>query len=204
MQLDKAVFFRAARAGLLGPKLESGEVQGCEAILDAFSGAGLPLPQLAYALATAFHETAGTMQPIKERGGYNYLENNYGINGRNPQRARAHGHTSVGDGARWAGRGLVQLTWKDNYIKFDRLLGLRGALIANPDLAMRMDIAVRIMLIGMTTGGFTGAKMSTFLKPPHVDYFNARTIINGHDDARLIAGYADKFDLYLQQAQYRP
>ena len=60
---DKAPFYALLRKGLLGPTIEPGELQGCEAILAAMDGT--PLSHCAYALATAYHETARTMQPVR-------------------------------------------------------------------------------------------------------------------------------------------
>jgi putative chitinase len=59
---SEAKFYDAVRRGLLGPTLSPDEVSGCAAILSAMAAA--PLAWTAYALATAYHETAHTMQPI--------------------------------------------------------------------------------------------------------------------------------------------
>lgn len=69
--MTTAKFFDAMRRGLLGPTLSQSEVSGCNAIIDAMQG--LPLSYTAYALATAYKETARTMQPIDERGGPSYF-----------------------------------------------------------------------------------------------------------------------------------
>ena len=52
-------FFDAMRSGLMAPTLDNNEVSGSNAILEAMEG--LPIAWCAYALATAFHETAHTM-----------------------------------------------------------------------------------------------------------------------------------------------
>jgi hypothetical protein len=79
--MNRQAFFNALRGGFTGA-LEPQEVTGTEAILDAM--AGLPLAFVAYALATAWHETAGTMQPIKERGGTSYFFSRYDPKGPRP------------------------------------------------------------------------------------------------------------------------
>jgi putative chitinase len=76
-------FFAALRSGLLGPTLSAQEVDGCNAILKAMEGA--PLAWTAYALATAYHETASTMQPIKEYGGSTYFTRMYDVTGAAPR-----------------------------------------------------------------------------------------------------------------------
>jgi putative chitinase len=81
--VDRGIFFARARAGkLLGPTLTQSEVDGCTAILDAMMGA--PLAYVAYALATAYLETAHTMQPIEEFGGPAYFFRMYDKGGNRP------------------------------------------------------------------------------------------------------------------------
>ena len=193
-------FFDALRAGdLLGPVLTTSEVQGVNAVLAAMEG--LKLSWKAYALATAYHETAGTMQPIKERGGDAYFTRLYDPRGANPDLARKLGNTAPGDGPRFAGRGYVQLTGRANYVKAGAKLGAN--LTENPDLAMEPGIAAKIMRLGMTEGWFTSRRLSHYL-PDEIgtegQFINARKIINGMDKAALIAGHAIKFQRHLQAA----
>lgn len=72
-------------------------------------------------------------------------------------------------------------------------------LVSNPDLALKPDIAYRIMLIGMNKGLFTGKKLSDYITDKNADYINARKIINGNDRAELIAGYATDFENLLKK-----
>jgi predicted chitinase len=202
MAMNRAAFFDNLRDGLLGPSLDTGEVGGCEAILDAM--AGEPLSWCAYALSTAYHETAHTMQPIKEYGGARYFFRMYDPQGQRPQVARRLGNTEAGDGVKFAGRGYVQLTGRANYAKAGAKLGLD--LIAQPDLAMRPDVAADIMREGMLHGWFTGRGFYSYL--PSVGgsdrkaYINARRIINGIDRAGDIADYAGKFEAALRKGEW--
>jgi putative chitinase len=186
-------FFAVLRQGqMLGPQLTAAEVGGCEAI--AAAGAGkFPTSWAAYALATAYHETAGTMQPIKEYGGEAYLRRMYDIQGARPEKARELGNLTPGDGVRYCGRGYVQLTGKANYARAEREIG--QPLVAEPDLAMQPDIAARIMARGMSEGWFTGKSLRDYIpaKATRQHFTNARRIINGTDKADLIAGYALAF-----------
>lgn len=186
-------FFASLKAGLLGPILTASEVAGLSAILSAMEG--LPLAWTAYALATAYHETAHSMQPVKERGGEAYYTRMYDPLGQRPQVAAALGNTEPGDGSRFAGRGYVQLTGRDGYARAGELLG--QDLIANPDLALRPVLAASIMRLGMKGGWFTGKSFGSFLpsKGPakEAQFIQARRIINGLDRAELIAGYALQF-----------
>ena len=52
------------------------------------------------------------------------------------------GNTAAGEGFRYRGRGLIQLTGKDNYKKFGDLIGVD--LVSNPDLANDPDIARKL------------------------------------------------------------
>jgi hypothetical protein len=182
---DPAAFFAAARHGVLGPVLSQDEVDGCTITLKACAAARWPVSWAAYGLATKYHETAGTMRPIREYG---------------KGRGRPYGAPGRNGGQVPYGRGDVQLTHDDNYERADRELGLNGALVANYDLALDPDIAARIMVWGMQGGRFTGKGLADYL-PAVADihqFSNARRIINGLDKAVLIAGYALEFQSDLQ------
>jgi putative chitinase len=193
---DTAAFFAVLRNGPLRHKKPS-QVMGTEAILGAM--AGLPVSWCAYALATAWHETAYTQQPIKERGGRGYFMRMYDKTGNRPGVAKALGNTVAGDGATYAGRGFVQLTGRRNYGFAERKIG--EPLLSNPDLAMRPDIAARILREGMIDGWFTGRGFVAFLPsdgPASLTQFRqARRIINGMDKADKIAGEALAFQAAL-------
>jgi hypothetical protein len=191
--MDRAAFYRSIRASLFGGHMSQAQVEGCEVILDEWDaeakrvGAYGRRQHLSYMLATAFHETAATMQPVRE--GY-YLGEESGKAERYRKKLRYYP---------WYGRGLVQLTWEANYQKADDELGLHGTLIGNPDLALDHTIAVRVMFAGMRAGWFAGDRkgrhtLARYLYPGHTDFIGARRIINGQDCAVQIAGYAEKFD----------
>lgn len=186
-------FYDALRAGnVLGPVLSQVEVDGCNAIVAACVDARWPIADTAYALATAYHETAGTMQPIREYG--RGKGRRYGVPGK-------HG------GQIAYGRGYVQLTWPDNYERADRELGLGGRLIANYDLALDPKIAASIMIRGMAEGWFTGRDLDDDLPrdgPATLAQFIAsRDIINGTDKAAMIGDYAVHFQGALQAGGYQ-
>lgn len=191
--MNEKLFFDGVRAGILGAKLDEDEVTGCQAILEAC--AGFPVAWTAYALATAYHETAHTMQPIKEYGGDKYFFRRYDIQGQNPALAKRLGNTVPGDGAKYAGRGYVQLTGRANYKRAGEKLNVD--LLGDPDLAMNKDIAARIMREGMRDGWFTGKKLFDYVAgvgpAGRAQFASARRIINGTDRAAEIANYALQF-----------
>jgi hypothetical protein len=193
-----APFFTKARAGkLLGPKLSQSEVDGCTAILATLEG--LPLSYQAYGLATAYHETAHSMQPVREAGGPLYYFRMYDKDGNRPAVARQLGNTQPGDGILYAGRGYVQLTGRGGYQKMQDALGV--PLIENPDLALKDDVAAKVMRVGMKGGLFTGKSFASYLPATGpatlAQFISARRIINGSDRAGDIAGYAMEFQGYL-------
>jgi putative chitinase len=202
--LNPTGFFNAVRHGVMGPKLEQSEVEGCQAILSACEGS--PLADAAYELATAWHETAHTLQPVKEIGGPAYFFRLYDLKGQRPHVAEALGNTEPGDGARYAGRGYVQLTGRANYLRAGRALGLGSQLVDAPDRAQEPEIAAKVMAHGMAEGWFTGRKLADFLPADRpatrAEFMAARRIINGTDRNDLIADYAVEFQIALQAGQW--
>lgn len=204
---NPAAFFDFLRRDkMLGPVLSPTEVSGLNALLEAFGRDDWPINWAAYGFATAYHETAGTMLPIKERGGDGYLTRMYDVTGDNPVRARRFGNTQPGDGVRFCGRGYVQLTWRANYQKAQDETGY--PLISNPNLAMDPAIAATIMVKGMREGWFTGRRLADYLPSNPAaqagdGYTQARRIINGTDKAVLIAGYAHRFEAALRAGGWR-
>lgn len=195
--MNEAAFFNACRNGVMGPALDNNEVTGAKAILAAMVGA--PVAHTAYALATAWHETAHTMQPVKEYGGPSYFHRMYDPQGQRPKLAKANGNIHPGDGVKFCGRGYVQLTWRNNYRRLGDKIG--QPLESNPDLAMRPDIAAQIMRRGMDDGEFTGKAFAHFLPKDGAaqrpEFIAARRIINGSDKAAIIADYAIGFQKAL-------
>jgi len=164
------IFFDDVRNSLFGGKLSQGQVEGMENIINYST---VSLDQLAYVLATVKWETAHTMQPIKEYGSTAYLKSK----------------------PYWPyyGRGLVQLTWRDNYAKY--------GLEKTPDKALEWETALFVLFDGMTKGLFTSKKLDDYINDNKRDYINARRIINGTDRAKEIAQIADAYRTALIAAQ---
>ncbi len=147
-------------------------------------GAVTDVKQVAYMLATVKHETAHTYEAIEEYG-----------------KGRGHEYGKKINGKAYYGRGFVQLTWLSNYRRLGKELGIGEKLVEQPELALQSDIAYRIMSAGMRKGLFTGRKLSDYIGGGKADYVNARKIINGLDRAKLIAGYAKKFEKVLTASE---
>lgn len=137
-----------------------------------------PIEYLAYIIATAYHETGHTLYPNKERGSVEYFKRMYDINGTRPNVARMLGNVRPGDGSKFPGAGLVHITGRDNYRRQGNKLGI--PLEDNPELALRPDIAIQILIDGMLDGDFTGKSLLNFtIDKNGLDTKNARLVVNG-------------------------
>jgi len=171
--MNREYFFNRIRQSVFGGKMTQPQVEGVTNILN-YRDKNWPKmsdDELAYLLATVVHETAHKMQPIREMGGERYL------------RSKKY--------YPWVGEGLVQVTWKENAVKF-------GA--KKPGDLLTWPIALRAAFEGMIKGMFTGKKLADYISKDRVDYVGARRIINGTDRAKLVAGYARAFRDALKQA----
>lgn len=193
--MKREAFFATVRAKL--GRLKQSQVDGFEVILAACDG--LPRSHRAYLLATAWHETAATMQPVREtlattdQAAVNRLEKAWKA-GRLKSVKTPYWRFDA-SGKSWLGRGYVQLTHRDNYAKAAALTGVD--LLGDPNRAMNPTVAAKILVEGSQVGLFTGKKLADYLPG---DYLGARHIINGTDKAQLIASYAEIFDRALQAA----
>lgn len=169
----KKQFYDVVRAKY-GP-LSTEQVKGFELILNEALKRGVRWDNLAYILATVWHETGFTMQPIKEYGGEKYL------------RSKKY----------WPyfGRGYVQLTWDYNYEKASKYFGVD--FLKNPDLVMLPEYAIPILFVGMERGWFTGKDFDDYLdgvdeddKEDLREFSNARRIVNGTDKQVEIGRHA--------------
>lgn len=183
--MDDTAFFAAVRTAF-GP-LKQAQVDGFNILLEATKA--LALDSRAYILATAWHETARTMQPIYERGAVSYFAKYEP----GTKIGKALGNTLKGDGYRFRGRGYVQITGRANYKKASGIVGVD--LVANPDQALNPTVAAVIIVNGMMDGWFTGKTLTSA-----IDYADARRVVNGTDKADLIAGYAEGFEAALVAA----
>lgn len=152
-------------------------------LIDEAKKLGVLRNQLAYVLATAYHESGHTMKPVREAF---WLSEAW-----RKKNLRYYP---------WYGRGYVQLTWDYNYKKASEKIGVD--LMKDPDLAMMTDNAVKIILWGMIEGWFTGKKLSDYITLMKSDFINARYIINGKDKRDLIAAYARDYDADLKRIGY--
>jgi len=101
--------------------------------------AGIKGEELAQFLAQTAHESHN-FQSMVEYGGsldFRKYDPKYA-----PKKAKALGNKKVGDGAKFKGRGYIQLTGRYNYKRAGQALGL--PLEANPELVEKPEVAAQV------------------------------------------------------------
>ena len=101
--------------------------------------AGIKGNELAAFLAQCAHETLD-FKHMKEIGGSLDFKK-YDIKFA-PRKAKILGNTKPGDGAKYKGRGYIQLTGKDNYKRAGQALGL--PLVDKPELVEKPEVAAKV------------------------------------------------------------
>ncbi len=211
--VDKARFYRAIRKYYSVYERVGNHYAGTDSILDQWNDDQRMKDDrwLAYILATAYHETAFRMFPVREtlassdESAINRLENFY-------QRRGATGpvywRPVEETGRAYFGRGYVQLTWDWNYKRADKRFGIANetrnpqSYYWNPDLALDPESSIRITYDGMIYGWYTGHCLLRHIQPNRrADYGQARRVINGIDKASKIAEHADHFMEALDAAR---
>jgi hypothetical protein len=162
--INRNFFFAQVRPTLFCNNMRQSQVDGLNAILDGWEVkyAEEDCRWLSYVLATAYHETDQTMQPITEYG-----------KGQNMPYGRPYPQTNQIYYRRW----FVQLTWYYNYQKMAELTGVD--FFHHPELALEIHNASSIMFVGMVAGVFTGKSLGNYFNNTTEDWVNARKIING-------------------------
>ena len=108
-------------------------------LIQTARAAGMRGKELAQFVAQCAHETAN-FSSLKELGGR--LDFKKYDPKHNPRKAKILGNKQVGDGAKYHGRGYIQLTGRDNYKRAGLALGL--PLEEQPELVERPDIAAQV------------------------------------------------------------
>jgi putative chitinase len=199
MPYERKHYFDTVRKDLFGGTLTQSQVDGMEYLLEVWeehfekNNPNDGTMWLAYAMATFYHETAYTMQPIEEYG---------------KGAGKSYGQAVGPYGQKYYGRGHVQLTWEENYKNGQKFLKDRYAVHANihPEahLMLHSQTSALVSYDGMVYGWFTGVGLPKYLsKGKNIeDPVNARRIVNGTDKASTIAEYYWKFKNALKQVPY--
>ena len=163
--MNRSAFYSAVRTSLFDGSLSQSQVAGMENLLDVWDKyfARDSDDLLAYDLATAFHETARTMQPITERGPVSYF-NKYEPG---TKLGKMLGNTAKGDGYRFRGEGHVQNTGRRNAgvatKRINELFGLGIDLVKNPEKRGDPFISAISLFLGNKEGWWTGKDLLDYI-----------------------------------------
>lgn len=210
--MDRAKFFSAIRMPLFGGAMSQSQVDGFTRLLDVWEkyfSDGF-VDELAYDLATSYHETGYTMQPITERGPRAYFDK-YEPGTRI---GKILGNTQKGDGYRFRGEGDVQNTGRANAIKatkrLNELFHLGIDLEKNPEKRGDPFVSAMSLFLGNREGWWTGKELRDYVdgvdesdQEDLREFINARGVVNGTDKAAKIAGHALVFKRALEIAGYK-
>lgn len=186
---------------IFGGKLNRSQVNGIKLMIEIWQRdySNYSDACFAYMLATAFHETGRKMQPVREGfaktdlGAIRAVTKLY-------NRGRIKRNYAARDpktGKSYFGRGLVQLTWLANYRRASKFLG--KDLVHKPSLALNPEISILCLFEGVIKGWY-GKRLTKYINQHRKDFVQARRCVNRLDKARLIAGYARKFDTAIAAA----
>ena len=195
--MDRSKLYASLRTSLFKGGVSQTQVNGIEGILDAFATHGDGKPDtLAYALATAYHETGTRMVPVREGfastdAGARAAVNKLAVK-RGPKSAVARYAKPAGPyGHVYYGRGHVQMTWLENYEKSSADAGVD--LVKDPDKMLEPKTSARVLIKGLLDGRWNGAGKGLRFYLDKGDVLQARRTVNILDKAETIAGYHAKF-----------
>tara|TARA_R110002049_G_scaffold4063_3_gene29319 strand:- start:1205 stop:1756 length:552 start_codon:yes stop_codon:yes gene_type:complete len=179
--MNKALFFKMYKELLdKDKKLTQEEVDNIDLFLDLVikNRCYFTIPQWAYVFATTFHETFFTFKPVIEAF---WLSEEW-----RKKNLRYYP---------WYGRGYVQETWYENYLKNEKRTGVLYT--KNPNLALVPENAFNNMIYNLKHGIYTGKRLDYYINDKRKSYLYARYTVNGIDKRELIAGYAETFEQIL-------
>lgn len=195
--MERKAFYDALRSTLVGVESKPGtfteaNVVGFELMLNEAERRRTPLGEFSYYLATAWWESGKTMAPVREAF---YL-------GTKAEAVRKKMRYYP-----YYGRGLIQLTWKENYKKASDFLGVD--LVGDPDKALDPGLSVKILFEGLSKGWFTGKKVSDYVdnidesdQEDLREFSNARRAVNLLDKAVEIGKLGIVFEKALKGGKY--
>jgi len=136
---------------------------------------------LAYALATAWHETGGRMVPVREGFATSDAQAYERVTEYCRRKNISNYAARHSNGQSYYGRGYVQLTHGINYKTMGQHLSVGSRFYDAPDDVMRPDTGAEILIDGMIFGLFRPNKgrLSDYFNGQHQRWHGARDLING-------------------------
>ena len=210
MAFDRKIFFEEVRSSLFGGALTQQQVDGMNFKLLVWEARPFSddFRHVAYPLATVKLETGSKMWPVEEIS---------------KGKGKAYGKPHPITGKIYYGRGDVQLTWYENYLRATRELDLKDEddLTRYPERMLEPTISASVMYIGMWQGWFRKDSKGPHTLERYFDHdtnnaFEAREIINGDKNivpkwdskkrkiGTLIAEYHEKFLHALNKSWREP
>jgi putative chitinase len=229
--MNKDIFFAQLRrrdCRLFGSSLSQRQVDGINGILEAFQEVGNGRRStLAYALATAYHETGRAMAPNRENLNYTTAKRIFEVFG--PRRIASleeaekyvkrprdlanrvyngmlGNRMGTDDGWRYRGGGHPHLTGRANYDRSSADAGVD--LVENPEAMLDPRISARVLILGLIDGRWNGQRkgithyemMDGVPGLSQVEAIAARRTVNIQDRASTIAEYYRSFSAALEAA----
>jgi len=200
-RINRTIFYNAIRPHF-GGSINNQQFEGMQNLLDVwekyFTAADDSMADLAYNLATAKHETAHTMQPIKERGRKSYF-----LKYERGRLAKVLGNTRKGDGYRYRGEGHVQNTGRRNARVSGPLLHKYGIYVdfeKHPEKRGDPFYSALLLFEGNKQGLWTGRDLADYIDDVREgddedlrEFIRARAVVNGKDKALKIGRSAMRF-----------
>lgn len=154
---------------------------------------------LAYIFATALHETASKVYPVREclcGSDACAVKCTKGLWRKGI--AKPYYRRDPKTKQSYYGRGQIQVTLKSNYYKVGGKLGFGDKLVWKPDMALDPKISGTALIRGMVEGWYTRKRLSHYFTRSKTNWHQARRIVNGTFHADRVAKHGRKFVTFIR------
>lgn len=148
-------------------------------LMQGLAANGIKGVELAAFMAQSAHETRNFEAMVEEGSPRYFLR--YDKTSKNPDHrksAKRLGNTEPGDGARFKGRGYLQITGRDNYTRVGKRIGVNLAknpeLLERPDVNLKASLAYWKMRTSSKVKNFNNVRAVTYTINPGLDKLDWR------------------------------